>query len=295
MRTYYIYKVTDTTNGKVYVGQTINLKTRRWQHERSYEKEDCIFHRALQKHGVDNFVWEIIDTVKEKEKANILEKQYIEKYNSLKPNGYNMTKGGDGGSIWNARPIVCLTLDGKFIKKYDSAAQAEMEDGYSNSSVLVSCKNPNRTHKGRVFMFEDEYNKNGARKYQKPDSTSRKRVIQCNEHGEYIATFESVQEAAQKTGTQRTTISGVLTKNYKSAGGFIFVYENEFPIKNIDDYKRNKKGRRVAQIDVKTGKVVNIFDRISDAGEALGVNYKSIHKVIDLPNRTAFGFKWISQ
>ncbi len=295
MRTYYIYKSTNTINGKVYIGQTSDFKSRKWQHERGYEKEDCIFHRALQKYGAENFIWEIIDVVEGKENANRAEKKYIEEYHSFKPNGYNMTKGGEGGSMWNARPIVCLTLDGKFVKRYDSAGQAEKNDGYCNSDVLVSCKNPNRTCKGNIFMFEDEYKKNGARSYQKPESTSKKRIIQCNQYGEYIATFDSVQEAAEKTGANRTTISGVLTKKYKKANGFIFVYENEFPIKNLDDYIQNKKGRKVAQINPKTNEVINIFDRISDAGKTLGVSYKVIHKVVDLPGRTAYGFKWISQ
>ena len=63
----------------------------------------------------------------------------------------------------------------------------------------------------------------------------------------------------------------------------------------MDDYIQNKKGRKVAQINPKTNEVINIFDRISDAGKTLGVSYKVIHKVVDLPGRTAYGFKWISQ
>ena len=60
-------------------------------------------------------------------------------------------------------------------------------------------------------------------------------------------------------------------------------------------YTKLKKGRKIAQIDIKTNKVVKEYDRISDAGKALGVNYKVIHKVVDKPDRTAYGYKWISQ
>lgn len=87
----------------------------------------------------------------------------------------------------------------------------------------------------------------------------------------------------------------MLSKNYKTANGFIFVYEEDFPIKDIDVYKKSKKGKKIAQVDSETGKIINVFERISEAGEKLGVNYKSIHKVIDKPNRTAYGYKWISQ
>ena len=59
--------------------------------------------------------------------------------------------------------------------------------------------------------------------------------------------------------------------------------------------QKKKKGRKVAQIDIESGEIVNVYDRIADAGRTLGVNYKVIHKVVDMPGRTAFGYKWISQ
>lgn len=59
--------------------------------------------------------------------------------------------------------------------------------------------------------------------------------------------------------------------------------------------KNEKKGRKVAQVNPDTGEILKVFNRISDAGKELGVCYKGIHKVIDKPDRTAFGYKWISQ
>ena len=43
---------------------------------------------------VDNFTFEIL-CICQKEELNDLEKFYIEKYNSVVPNGYNMTSGGE--------------------------------------------------------------------------------------------------------------------------------------------------------------------------------------------------------
>lgn len=293
MRTYYIYKVTDLTNDKIYIGKTSNFRKRKWQHERCLEKEDCLFHRAIKSHGKENFIWEIIDSTEGIENAYELEKKYIKEYNSYKPNGYNMTKGGAGGSMWNARPVVCLSLNGKLIRRYDSAGEAE-SDGYSN--VLMMCKGLSyKTSKGRMFMFEDDYLENGIKKYIKPCSTSMRKVIQCDLCGNFISEFNSLKEASEKTGTNRTTISGVISGKYKSANGYIFVYKEDFPIKNIESYKPRKKGRKIAQLNPKTNEIIKVFDRISDAGKELGVNYKCIHKVLDLPDRMAYGYKWISQ
>lgn len=294
MRTYYIYKATDKTNGKIYIGKTSNFKERKRQHERCYEKEDCKFHRAIQKHGKENFEWEIIDKTLGLENAYELEKKYIEEYNSYGKNGYNMTKGGAGGSMWNARPVICLTLSGDFVKRYDSAGETE-KDGFGNVSVLLNCKGKLYTCKEHMFMFEDEYLKHGAKVYRKPESACMRKVIQCDMNGNFIREYKSLQEASELTGANRTTISGVLAGTYKSANGFIFVYKEDFPIKDISQYRKCKKGRKIAQVDSKSGEIIKMFDRISEAGKELGVNYKSIQKVVDKPNRTAFGYKWISQ
>lgn len=294
MRTYYIYKATDLTNDKVYIGKTSNFKRRKWQHIRCYEKEDCLFHRAIKKHGCENFKWEIIDEIEGLENAYELEKKYIKEYNSYKPNGYNMTKGGAGGTMWNARPVVCLTLSGEFVKKYDSAGQAEI-DGFNNVNVLLNCKGRLYTCKNHIFMFEDEYLKDGPKQYIKPLPANSRRIVQCNMNGIFLNEYNSLQEASRMTGANRTTISGVLSGKYKSANGYIFVYKENFPIKDIESYIIKKKGRKIAQLNSETNEIIKTFDRISDAGKELGVNYKSIHKVIDIPNRTAYGYKWISQ
>lgn len=293
MRTYYIYKATNKINGKCYIGKTVNFKQRVWQHLRCYEKEDCVFHRALQKHGKENFSWDIICNIDDEAEADKLEKRYIQEYNSHVPNGYNENKGGTGGH--NSRSIVCLHINGKYVKRYDSAAQAEREDGFCNSDVLLCCKNKLRQCKNYMFMFEDDYLKFGAKKYIKPEANGTRKIIQCDMDGNFLNEYKSVQEAAKKTDSNRTTISGVLTGTYKSANGFIFVYKENFPIKDISKYRKRKKGKRIAQVDVKSEKIIQVFDRISDAGKELGVNYKNIHKVIDMPGRTACGYKWISQ
>ena len=293
MRTYYIYKATNKINGKSYVGQTCDFHSRVWQHQRCYEKEDCDFHRAIKEFGFDNFSWEIIETCESEDGACELEKYYIEKFNTYR-DGYNMTKGVKGEPYHNARAVVLLTLDGRYIKRYDSAMDAEI-DGFNNTDVLLNCKGKRRQTKGYMFMFEDEYESNGAKTYRKPEPNGMRSIIQCDMEGNFIQKFKSLQEAARITGANRTTISGVLSNTYKSANGYIFVYEEDFPIKDLSIYKKRKKGRKIAQVDAKTREIIRVFDRISEAGESLGVNYKAIHNVIDQEGRTAYGYKWISQ
>lgn len=291
MRTYYIYKATNKLNNKSYIGKTTQFRERVWQHMRCYEKEDCTFHQAIQEYGVDNFEWEILQTTESEKEADASEKKYIEEYNTYR-DGYNMNKGGVGGH--NARAVVALTLDGEYVRRYDSAMQAEVLDGYCNSDVLLSCKEANKRCRDRIFMFEDEYEMYGARHYEKPKSHSAKNIVQCDDGGNEIARYESVKEASEKTGILRTRISSALIGAAKHAGGYIFVYAEDFPISDLEKYKVRKKGRKVAQVDPETNEILRVFDRVSEAGEYLGKSYKVIHKVIDT-DRKAYGFRWISQ
>jgi group I intron endonuclease len=97
-RTGCIYLITNPINGKVYVGQSIEYKTRMKTHEDSGKNPKFYLGYAIRKYGWENFTKEIlIDDVPE-EDLNNLEINYIAFYNSFGPGGYNLTKGGGGAS-----------------------------------------------------------------------------------------------------------------------------------------------------------------------------------------------------
>lgn len=96
-----IYKFTNNINGKVYIGQSINLEKRYGEHKRghvnsNYSNYDTKFYRALRKYGFDNFSYEILEQSNDFtfEELNKLEVEYIDYYNSYN-NGYNTQPGGD--------------------------------------------------------------------------------------------------------------------------------------------------------------------------------------------------------
>lgn len=94
-----IYKITNSIDKKVYIGQTINsLESRISKHISLANKDSnrTYLHRALKKHGKYNFEWEIIKYCYSKEELDEMEFNYIKQYNSMVPNGYNMTMGGEG-------------------------------------------------------------------------------------------------------------------------------------------------------------------------------------------------------
>ena len=122
-----IYKAQNKINGKIYIGKTNNLPKRIREHTRYDVNNNLMFHKAIKSYGEENFEWEVIDQTDDLQKANELESYYIKKYNSFKPNGYNMTFGGDGGNAHNAVPIVCLTLLMENLSKDITAPQKRKE------------------------------------------------------------------------------------------------------------------------------------------------------------------------
>lgn len=94
-----IYKATNILNNMMYVGQTVktlNGRKRGHKTDVNHNRYNSYFHRALRKHGWDNFVWEIVCECGSIRELNEMESLFIAKFNTRSPYGYNLTNGGDG-------------------------------------------------------------------------------------------------------------------------------------------------------------------------------------------------------
>lgn len=90
-----IYKFTNKINGKSYIGQSVDIK-RRYKEHKSKRNENTLFHEAIEEYGFDNFDFSIIEVCNIDE-LNYKEIFYIKEYNTLFPNGYNISEGGHFG------------------------------------------------------------------------------------------------------------------------------------------------------------------------------------------------------
>lgn len=96
-----IYKIENKVNGKVYIGQSINIKKRFIEHRyRACDESDdktygLYLYAAMRKHGIENFSFTIIEECS-KEELNEREMYWIQYYKSnQKEYGYNLSDGGD--------------------------------------------------------------------------------------------------------------------------------------------------------------------------------------------------------
>ncbi len=95
-----VYKAVNKTNGKIYIGQTIqDLKRRRNKHlsDAIRNAYNSAFHAAIRKYGKNNFKWETIEECDSKHDLDLAEEWCIRYYHThITENGYNITWGGDG-------------------------------------------------------------------------------------------------------------------------------------------------------------------------------------------------------
>ncbi len=192
-----IYLITNSQNGKKYVGQTTrSIESRFCDHARD-KRSSRYLSSAIIKHGVQNFIIEELVVAFDEKTLNELETYYINKYNTLHPNGYNLSLGGHqrgnisdltrkkmsdsklGKSVkrlksWseksrlnkstsqNGKPIVAINVFDNTIKHYDFINQAT-KDGFSNGDIYRVLKGKRKTCKNHIFMYLSDYaNQSGS-------------------------------------------------------------------------------------------------------------------------------------
>lgn len=88
-----IYAFRNKLNGKIYVGQSKRVLTRKRQHERGDLGNSRRFHNAMKRYGSEGFDYAVLEYCESKQ-LDAREVFWIEKLCSLYPDGYNLLSGG---------------------------------------------------------------------------------------------------------------------------------------------------------------------------------------------------------
>lgn len=99
-----IYKIENKINGKVYIGQSVDVYRRLKKHIWEIGSNNNVLYKAFRKYGIENFTYELIEEC-DIDKLDEREIYYIKKYNSYieaeNSNGYNLNIGGGVNRGWN--------------------------------------------------------------------------------------------------------------------------------------------------------------------------------------------------
>lgn len=259
-----IYKITNKINGKVYIGQSINIE-RRWKEHISDKRKNSLIHLAIEKYGEKNFNFEIIEECSQSD-LNQKEQYWIKEYNSFK-NGYNLTRGGNSGFYYDVEAIY--------------------EDYLKTQNINQTAKNVG-CHFNTVRNIIRLYGINHSEMQQEKPVEK----IDC-ETLQVIQIYDSIQSAADEMKISRQAISNAATGHQKSSCGYFwrFVGDN----KTFEKQTVKKWKRKINQLDL-NGNIIKTFNSASDAARSLGKDGKNgggqIITVCKGKKKTMYGYKW---
>lgn len=246
----YIYLIQNLINGKKYVGQTIQDDiNKRWKAHKQVNKRfvgTCLFN-AYKKYGIENFKYQIICICFD-EDTNKYEEEYINKYQTLYPNGYNMIEGGKSRKF---TPILKQIISeklrgekhpmfGKHLKEETKQKLRQKTGGIYNANYGKKLTEEQKQHLSMLAKERhknNNYNQsneikqkisNSLIKYYKDDSIVNKiskKVQQFDVDNNLIKTFCSFNEAAKEMGVAQISIRRASDSNntkYPTCKGFIW-------------------------------------------------------------------------
>ncbi len=265
----FIYKITNILTDKCYIGETKKKNPElRWnEHKQKMEKGiGCpALQNAVRKYGLDKFTFKVLIICFDEDRYKF-EMEYIKKYNSIAPNGYNLTPGGEGGGF------------------YGKQHSQETKDKLSKLSKQRYINNPHLkkdiSERQKIVMnTEDVLNKikNGLKNSEKwKNAKIQKRIGNINNRNQTEETRNKIRDSVLK-------------------------YYSEVDKNNIinEDINRDKRrhimaettGIKVQQCDENLV-VINTFISLRDASRQTGISKATIQNGIKNPTKLHRGFIW---
>lgn len=238
-----VYIHTNKENGKVYIGITGQPVERRWRSDGSGYKKCLLFYRAIQKYGWDSFEHKILNEVKTKEEAEVLEQKLIKEYKSNNVEfGYNIANGGSVHHISEqTKKKISQTLKENYFKEnhpnYGNKYSDEMKKKLSQSHIGLQTKENHymygkhhsddmkerirNTNISKGIMPSIEARKKGA-------AARSKAVMQFDSEWNYINKFASAASASIETGINKCMIGQSCRSNgNKIVSGYRWQFAQE--------------------------------------------------------------------
>ena len=144
----YIYKTTDLTNNKIYVGQHKSS-----EFDTSYYGSGVIIKKLLNKYGSDRFICELLEECQTEDQLNEREIFWIDKLNCRDKNvGYNLASGGSfGDSGYHLGMLGKSQSD--YQKQQVSIANSHPKSQEMKNKMSLALKGNNNASHGKGMKF----------------------------------------------------------------------------------------------------------------------------------------------
>lgn len=252
-----IYKIENKVNGKIYIGQSVDIKSR-WRGHRHYLNTNTCNNNYLQnawnKYKKDNFKFEIMEECL-KDELNEKEIYYINKFNSTNDKfGYNLEGGGNhkasvsketreklSVAIYNSnntgRPVICLNT----MEIFPKMRLAYEKYNITRSSLNYCCRDilkfAGRMEDGTPIQWE-YYEKEKIYEYKK-----LRTILQYSIDGKLIKEYNTLKLASIETNVSSGAIGNSCRGICNSSGCYIWMYsDNAENIQNrVLKYKKQRE------------------------------------------------------
>lgn len=271
-----IYLMTNNLNGLQYVGQTSLLLSARMaghKHEAKILKPNVYFVRAMHKYGFENFSVKIIEECSD-DKLDEREIFWIAEYDTYLGPGYNSTRGGKGNKKF---------LNSDILELWNS--------GYTRQEIAdkINCHPATVTNGLRACGIpEEEVRKRGQTLVCK-----KKEVLQYDLNGKFIASYDSVDSAAEKINHHASSIRQVCNHHLHTAFGYIWCHADEQKTiqELINEIPKSKREKQVEQYNLE-GKLINTYDSCAAASRKLNISACTIEQAARGELFSCAGFLW---
>lgn len=221
-----IYSVTNKINGKIYIGQSIDIE-RRWQ-QHKYSNGNIILRNAIKKYGIDNFEFKILEKITPNNKSKIeiteeltkLEQKWFDiEEPFLKENGYNIQKTSKPNLTPNrdkhfgskiskikidnnhtGKNIIQYDLNGLKIKEWRSAADVERKLGYNAENISASCLRKTKTSNNFIWRFKNDIlSENDLSSIKSRVKPITRKIKQISLEGKIIKIWKSLKQLVNES------------------------------------------------------------------------------------------------
>lgn len=210
-----IYKIENKINGRIYIGQTSNVKQRFIDHKKNGRNIPERFLKTelyldLNKYGVENFNFDIIEEC-ENELADDKERYWIKELKA-KEKGYNASS--------EPHPMHdkdVAKIHGEKLRQWNNKM-------WQDEDYRRMVTERTRKHSKKMWETPEKY-KMTIEALKKHSDSIKKTVYQYSKDGDYIDVHNGVREAERSTGVDSRSISKNALGQRKSAGGYVWSYE----------------------------------------------------------------------
>lgn len=266
-----IYKIINTTNGKIYIGSSLNCKIRLKTHLRELINNKHVntkLQNSWNKYGESNFNFEVIEVVKSSLDLLVREQYYID---SLKP-FFNICK--IAGNTLGVKPSIKTKekISKTLTDKYSGDKSFNYKGGY------IKPKNKFELNINNLIKNDDKEPKT------KQEITSGKTVLQFDSNLVLINKWSSIKKASDILKVSRCAIKRCCDGKDRHAGGFIWRLEDN---QNI---QHNFRLKSILQLS-ENNEVIGEYNQIVIAAEKLKINRKYIGRALKT-GKPYCGFYW---